>query len=125
MSPTEEKSLDLTELPQILQVFIENQKPVVIVMVHEFFGALYPDGQTNGDPGVWGIIMTDVVRHIAKAHHEALTRLANEGLGPEPPSEKAVLNRLMQIFIDEMEIVRDQEVKSETILVPRDPKGKN
>jgi hypothetical protein len=84
------------------------------------FTAMYPDGATNGDPGVWGIILADAVRHVVRAHHGALTRFSQKGLGPEPPNEEVLLNRLMGILVDEIQ-KPTAETTGTTVVTPKDP----
>lgn len=94
---------NLTDVPRVLEIIIREQSPIVIINVHAMFAEMFPDGETNGDPGIWGVIMADAIRHLARAHHGALMGFAEEGLGPEPPGQEHVLERLMQVLKDEIE----------------------
>lgn len=115
---------DLTNRPQILEVLLDEKNPVVVVDTHNLFQALYPEGKTNGDPAVWGAILADVVQHVARAHHEALQRFAKEGSGPEPPAEDVVLNRLMQVLVDEVQKPTGS-IKGTTVVTAVDPKKRD
>jgi hypothetical protein len=111
---------DLTSQPRIIEIFMEGQNPIVIVSVQNMFAALYPDGATNGDPGAWGIILADTVRHVVAAHRGALMRFSQKGLGPEPPSEEVILDRLMEILVDEVQ-KPSATTKGTTVVTPKDP----
>lgn len=97
--------IDLETLPQPLKIYIqEGGSPVVVCNVQEFLNQTFPDGDDfNGDPGIWGILLCDVIRHVTNAHHQVLTVLAENGRGPVPPGREALLNRLMNVLVDELE----------------------
>lgn len=113
---------DLTEHPSILDIRLEGERTVVIVQVQKMFESVFPEGATNGDPGVWGVILSDAVRHIARAHREALVRLSETGGGPMPPPEEACLDRLMQVLVDELNRDDNPKVTSHTVKTLKNPK---
>jgi len=79
------KVQDHTALPTIIDVRLDEQDTVVMVNVQQMFQNIFPEGAMDGDPGVWGVILCDVVRHVARAHREALVRISEAGGGPPPP----------------------------------------
>jgi len=114
---------DHTKHPPILDVRLDGEKTVVIVDVQQMFRNIFPDGSTNGDPGVWGVILADTVRHLARAHRQALVRLSEGGGGPIPPPEEAILDRIMQILVDEMSSEDLPKIESHTVVTGDGPKG--
>lgn len=100
---TESEIENLTDAPRILEIILKKQNPIVIINVHAMFAEMFPEGETNGDPGIWGIVMADAIRHLVRAHHGALMGFAEKGLGPEAPGQELIMQRLMQVLNAEIE----------------------
>jgi hypothetical protein len=115
---------DMTQHPSVLDVRLNGEKTVVVVNVQQMFENIFPDGRVDGDPGVWGIILSDTVRHLARAHRQALVRLSEAGNGPTPPPEEACVERLMQVLVDEMGRDDLPKIDSSTVITPKDPKAR-
>lgn len=115
---------DLTTLPRVLDIRMEGGSPVVIVSTQHMFESVFPDGATNGDPGVWGIILADAIQHVARAHREALCRFADQGKGPQPPPEEVVLSRLMQVLMDEVS-KPSTSITGTSVVTAKEPAGKD
>ena len=114
---------DHTQYPTIIDVRLNGQDTVVMVDVQQMFRNIFPDGMTNGDPGVWGVILGDTVRHLARAHRQALVRLSEAGGGPVPPPEEAILDRLMQVMVDELHSDDLPGIESHTVVKGDGPNG--
>jgi len=114
------KVKDHTALPTIIDVRLDEQDTVVMVNVHQMFQNIFPDGAMDGDPGVWGVILCDVVRHVARAHREALVRISEAGGGPVPPPEEACVGRVMQVLVDEMGLKDQHKITSSTVVTSTD-----
>jgi len=114
---------DHTKHPTVIDVRLDGENTVVVVNVHQMLSSIFPDGQTDGDPGVWGVILCDVVRHVARAHRQTLARFSEKGGGPTPPPEEAVIGRIMQVLGDEMGSGDLPKIESHTIVKGSGSKG--
>jgi hypothetical protein len=117
------KIQDFASQPRILEILLEDNNPVVIVQPSRMFAGLFPDGRIDGDPGLWGIILADAVKHVVQAHHGALTRLSEHAGGPTPPPPEAILDRLMQVLVDEVK-TPNRDLTTERVVVAK-PGSKN
>jgi len=122
------KDLDMSKLSKLLEVYFEEgSNTVVSVHPQEFFAAIFPDGMTNGDPGAWGVILCDTIRHVARAHHQMMVRML-EATDHDPgdlPSEEMMRDRIMTVLVDEMRDPNVPRIKGETVLVPKDPQDQH
>ena len=94
---------------QLIEVSARDGKTAVTVHSGNFFDAFYSDSETDGDPVLWGIVLADVFRHVAKAHRGILQTWSDSGNGPTPPSEDDILRRILRVFVDEMELMKDED----------------
>jgi hypothetical protein len=94
---------------QLLEVSAKGGKTAVRVYSQDFFEAFYSDGETDGDPVLWGIVLADVFRHVAKAHRGVLQVFSDKGYGPPPPPEDDILRRILRVFVDEMDLMKDED----------------
>lgn len=97
---------DLSEDTAILHLHIDNDgNPVVIVNVMAMWQLIFKDEDEGADtdPGMWGIILAQVTRHVASAHHKTFVTLCANGdiEGPPPPKE-AILMRIEEVLIKEL-----------------------
>jgi len=93
---------DFVKRPSVLDVRMDGETTIVMVGVQEMLKNAYPDGVMNGDPGIWGVILSDTIRHIAQAHRGMLVHLSEQGSGPAPPALGACLERILSVLNEEM-----------------------
>ena len=91
--------IDFNEMKRILTVCLDEHETVVTADVISFLEHLFPDGTIEGDPGVWGVVLADIVRHVAAAHHEMFTAVA-EAKGTTPPES-------LELFVKRVREVMD------------------
>ena len=89
--------------PAIKVELDDERNTIVEVDVFGTMQKIAADGETtDGDPAMWGILMSDALRHVARAHHQALERLAEMGRGPKPPPEEVMLARVLEVMLVEI-----------------------
>lgn len=110
--------------PRVLEVGLKDKEVHVFVNVFSMFEQMSADGTTDGDPAVWGVILSDCVRHCARAHHQALSRMAQSHPGaPQPPPVQTIEDRIMNVFMKEMNREDAPKLTNETIEYSRDKKS--
>ena len=82
------------------------------------------NGRIEGDPGPWGLLLIDAIRHIAEAHHEMLEGFAARGEGPVPPPLEKVLERIMEVLLAEHD-KPTIETKGNLVTVEEKPEKKD
>lgn len=90
--------IDFNEMKRIVTVHLDEHETVVTTDVIAFLEHLFPDGTIEGDPGVWGVILADVVRHVAAAHHEMFTAVAEAKGAPPPEALELFVKRVREVM---------------------------
>jgi hypothetical protein len=103
------EKLEIETLPQPIKIFVEGSGMFIAVDMNVFFDWIKgEDGETTADPAGWGVMLADVLMHVAKAHTNTFSEQASK-LPPSSPqrralTEEAIRKRILNVLLEEVKI---------------------
>jgi hypothetical protein len=102
--------VELETLPQPIKIFLSEESGLfVAVDVNAFFEWISEDnGDVTSDPAGWGVMLADVLMHVARAHAQAFSQKVVELPASSPHrralTEEAIRKRILNVLLEEVKI---------------------